>query len=224
MNQQTCRIRFRRCLLLCAAAWLALSVPRAGKADAAYDAVPHGAKQAWEDACGQYGKASLVNYDGEVYLDEGSGAVLPVLCHADGNDFLVVLVQRDETLAQVIFRIDGDGTYKQVLYDDTLTLGNRASLFLYAQSGSSLIASASLEDDLAAFAALAPRTVEKRQIQGDETAESIADMGEVPWEAFEALYGSPEWSLRVDANYGLFHLQVTDGQRDALALFGVEVP
>lgn len=185
-------------------------------------AEPGGAKEAWEEACGTYGRVSLVNYGGEVYLDEGNGAALPLLCRAGGNEFLVVLVQQDETLSQVIYRIDGDGTYRQVFSDQTLTLGDRSALFLYAESGSALIASASLEDDMAAFTA-EPRTVKKTMFEGDETAESIADMGMASWETFRTLYGNPEWNVRVDANYGLFHLQFS-GAEEALAMFGIAIP
>lgn len=186
-------------------------------------AVLQGVKQAWAAMCSQYGQVSLANYGGELYVNEGDGAVLPLLSQAEDEHFLIVLVQQGETLAQFIFRVDPDGSYKQVCYDRTLTLGDRATLFLYERSGSALIASASLEDDLAAFAAAAPRTVEKRLFQGDEMADSIAAMGEVPWEAFETLYGSPEWSVRVDANYGLFHLQVRDPQQ-LQSLFDISIP
>ena len=185
-------------------------------------ALPGGAKEAWEDACRIYGRVPLVNYGGEVYLDEGNGAALPLLCRADGNDFLVVLVQQDEMLSQVVYRIDGNGTYRQVLDEQILALGDRASLFLYAESGSALVTAASLEDDLAVFAA-ASRTVKKTLLQGDETAESIADMGAGPWEAFRSMYGSPEWTVRVDANYGLFHLQFS-GAEQALGIFDITIP
>ena len=187
------------------------------------DAVLRGAKEAWETACSHYGRVPLAEYGGEIYLDEGDGAALPLMCRAGGEYFVVVLLQRGETLAQMVFRIDGNGSFRQVYYDVTLTLGERQALYLYEQSGSALISMADLDGDMAAFAAAAPQTVEKRLFQGDETAESIADVGSVSWEAIRTLYGDPEWTVRVDANYGLFHLQFQDPQR-IRSLFGVTVP
>ena len=75
--------------------------------------------------------------------------------------------------------------------DQVLTLDRRQVLFFYERSGSALISAVSLEDDMAAYAAAVPHTVEKRMFQGNEDAESIADMGVVPWEAFAFLYGDP---------------------------------
>ena len=187
------------------------------------EAVLKEARAVWETACTEYGRTGLVRYFGELYADEGNGAVLPLLCAADGDYFLVVLVQQGETLSQVIFRIDESGESLQVFYDHTLTLDSRQALFCYSCSGSSLISAASLEDDLAAFAAAVPHTVEKRLFQGNENAESIAEMGVVPWEAFRNLYGDPEWMVRVDANYGLFHLQIRNPQA-VQDQFGVVVP
>ena len=185
--------------------------------------IQEGAIQAWTAVCNEFGEATVVEYGGELYLDEGDGAALPLLCYAEETYFLVVVVQQGEILTLIVYRIDGDGQYKQVFVDPVLTLGDRAALFLYAHSGSALITEASVEDDISVIAAAVPNTVEKRSFQGDETADSIAGMGVVPWEAFQALYGDPEWTIRIDANYGLFHLQIKDTQT-MQSLFDIQIP
>ena len=187
------------------------------------DAVLNGAREAWETVCDRYGRVAIANYGGELYLDEGDGAALPLLSAAGEDYYLDILFQQGDTLAQMIFRMDESGTYQQVFYDVTLTLDQRQALFLYTCSGTALISAASLEDDAAAFAAAVPHTVEKRFFQGNESADSIADMGAVPWEAVQALYGDPEWTVRVDANYGLFHIEIRDPGliQDA---FGIVIP
>ena len=136
--------------------------------------------------------------------------MLPVLSIADGSYFLTVLVQQDDILCQVILRMDESGTFRLVLVDRTLILGDRASLFLYSNSGNALISEACLEVDVAAFAAAGPDSAEKRVFPGDPYAESMADMGFPSLEEFEAAYGNPEWSVRVDANGGLFQVTVRE--------------
>ena len=211
------------CLILCGTAAGAESSVSGASAVEWPPAVREEAKAVWESVCGRYGRAQLVSYNGELYIDEGSGAVLPLLCMADGDYFLVILVQQEDTLIQIIFRIDENGGSQQVFMDQVLTLDRRQALFFYERSGSALISAVSLEDDMAAYAAAVPHTVEKRMFQGNEDAESIADMGVVPWEAFALLYGDPEWDVRVDANYGLFHLEIRD-PRSVREIFGVEIP
>ena len=186
------------------------------------DAVLQGAKQAWETACAHYGRVSAAVYGGETYLDEGDGAALPVLSKAGGAYYLNVLLQRGETLAQMVFGIGEDGSFRQVYYDATLTLGGREALFLYARSGSALLSAAVLDGDAAAFAT-AGEGVEKRFFRGNENAGSIADIGAASWDGVRALYGDPEWTVRADADGGLFRLEIRDAQgiRDR---FGVEVP
>ena len=170
------------------------------------DAVRQSAKRAWEDICAEYGEGTLAEYG----IDEGDGAVLPVLSIADGSYFLTVLVQQDDILCQVILRMDESGTFRLVLVDRTLILGDRASLFLYSNSGNALISEACLEVDVAAFAAAGPDSAEKRVFPGDPYAGSMADMGFPALEAFEAAYGNPEWTVRVDANGGLFQVTVRE--------------
>ena len=186
------------------------------------DGVLRGAKEAWETACAHYGRVSVAVYGGETYLDEGDGAALPVLSEAGGACYLTVLLQRGETLAQMVFGIREDGSFRQVYYDATLTLGGREALFLYQRSGSALISAAVLDDDAASFAA-AGETVEKRLFRGNENAGSIAEIGAASWDAVRELYGDPEWTVRVDADGGLFRLEIRDAQgiRDR---FGIEVP
>ena len=201
----------------------AAAEPSAGEPAAWPEAVQREAKNVWETVCAKYGRVSIETYNGEWFIGEGSGAALPLLCRADGDYFLVILVQQEDTLIQIIYRIDEDGSSQQVFMDQVLTLDRRQAFFFWKQSGSALISAVSLEDDMAAYAAAVPHTVEKRMFQGNEDAESIAEMGIVPWEAFAVLYGDPEWDVRVDANYGLFHLQIRD-PRDIQEIFGVEIP
>ena len=187
-------------------------------------AVRDGAKSAWNEACGQFGRIAITSYSRDMFVDEGSGTFLPYLCTVKGNYYLVVLVQQEDTsLVQVIYRIHEDGWFQQVFEEQVFTLGGRERLCLYSQSGSSLISAAFLEMDVAAFVVAPSLAVEKHVYHGNENAESIADMSAVPLQAFETIYGDPDWDILVDANYGLFHLEIRDTQT-VREILGVDIP
>lgn len=189
---------------------------------ASVNAVQQGACKAWEEACIQYGQVPLSPFNGKLYMEPENGAAFPVLTTTRGKHILTILVQQDGTLFQIFYQIDDNGSYKQIFSDPTLTLGQRERLYLFAKTGTGLISQACFDPDITAYDASAQR-IEKTYFPGDPYADSISAMGAAARQAFQVQYGDPEWTVLVDANYGMFELEIWDPE-NTQSIFGMNIP
>lgn len=176
----------------------------------------------WEEYQFNNGFLELKEYNGKIFMDEGSGAVLPFLSSSGGLCHLIILVQDQYDLYQVIYRIERDGTYELVFKERLLSVGSRDRLYLYAQSDTGLLAELDADIDIFAYAA-GTEKLEEYLFLGDADEDGIAAMGLAARAAFRSIFGEPQWDVMVDANYGQFMLEIQDPY-SLKRIFYIDIP